>query len=192
MLNKTSLQILRSLFLGILLLGGIFGTLSVAQAHFIENDGPIGVLLHIDPNDSPGISQPATTVFEISDKQNKFNGADCTCSLTITNVDGFIFSDDFVNDKNGRHDQGVFESRLTFPRIGIYTVQLHGIPHEPGMFSAFTVRYDIRVDAENAPASSASAHHHTNHLWHYLLLGSAPLLGMMALVYDILKPKKTH
>lgn len=50
----------------ILLLDGF----DIASAHFLQKDGSISFVLHIDPDDDPVIGRLATLSFEISDEKN--------------------------------------------------------------------------------------------------------------------------
>ncbi len=135
-----------------LLLGSLFYLPSVAQAHFIENDGPVLIMLHASDDDNPIIGQATSLTFYITDRQKKFQASNCDCRLTITLNEGVVFSTTtFNNVKNN----AVFS--YTFPQKGIYAVKFTAVPLVNDGFQSFQFNYDMRVDRTLDQAIAAKA-----------------------------------
>ncbi|TSC84920.1 MAG: hypothetical protein G01um101413_304 [Parcubacteria group bacterium Gr01-1014_13] len=136
-----------------LLLGSFFYFPKAVQAHSIEADGSVLVMLHASDDDNPIIGQPAELTFYITDSQKKFKASGCDCRLTITLNDSVIFSTTtFNNVKNN----AVFS--YTFPQKGIYTIAFTANPLVENGFQSFKFNYDMRVDRtiEQAIATETS------------------------------------
>ncbi len=150
------------------LLGSLFYLPSAAQAHFIETDGSVLIMLHANPDDDPIIGQDAKLTFYITDSQKKFKLAQCDCRLTISLNNTVIFSTSTVSNNLG--GSPVFS--YTFPQKGIYTIKFTAAPLVSGGFQNFKFNYDMRVDRTVAQAMAAK-----NFVYRmYLVLGGLILL----------------
>lgn len=111
------------------------------QAHFLAVDGSIGATLHIDPDDAPKAHSPATFFFDIADRTNKFQLANCNCHVIISES-GHVLS------SNNLAVTGFSQSSLsfTFPGLDVYKIELIGKPEATGQFQPFTISWNIRVD----------------------------------------------
>src|ERR1051326_4919897 len=62
---------------------GLFFYLPVS-AHFLQTDGNISAVLHLDPDDDPIVARQAYLSFEVTDASKHFSAQNCNCQLTIT------------------------------------------------------------------------------------------------------------
>ena len=116
-----------------------------ASAHILKSEGSIGVLLHLSPDDDPIVGEPANFFFEIKDKDNKFQPADCICKISIQSNYTEVFSGDlFIANDSNDINAAVFS--YTFPAKAIYNIIVSGQPKTAGGFQTFHVEYDVRVE----------------------------------------------
>lgn len=125
------------------------------SAHILADDGNIGAILHIDPDDDPIAGQQAGFFFEFKDKQNKFDPTHCDCTFQITENSKTISSQPlFANSQTPSLDNAsVF---FTFPERNVYLVQVVGKPYTAGEFKPFTLTWNIRVDRGTDQTEAAS------------------------------------
>lgn len=141
--TKTILIILAFADLPILLL-----TL-VAQAHEFKSDGPIGALLHIDPDDSAIAGEAAHIYLAFKDENEQFTPSNCDCILTIARNGSAIYSGPVAPLQNSAYGSNVLSMEYNFPSKGIYTLTVKGSSSEK-KFQPFQISYDIRVEREVA------------------------------------------
>ncbi len=161
------------------LLGSLFYLPMAAQAHFIQTDGSMLIMLHANPDDDPIIGQDANLTFYITDSQKKFKLAQCDCQLTISLNNTVIFSTSTVSNNLG--GSPVFS--YVFSQKGIYTIQFIAKPLTSGGFQNFKFSYDMRVDRTVAQAVAAKAS--VYHL--YIILGAILLLIILFFNYKKFK-----
>jgi hypothetical protein len=160
----------------------------IASAHVLKTDGSIGAVMHIDPDDDPIVSEPATFFFEIKDKQNKFTPEQCDCSANILRDGKTIFSAALFKDSsNNTINYPTFS--YTFPERAVYTVQVVGKPLSDGAFQPFTLNYDVRVSRVPATGAAAPSSAAPNHTIHYIIFGAGFLIFFLLLFRDRYKNK---
>jgi hypothetical protein len=113
----------------------------VAQAHTLSKDGTIGAVMHIDPDDQPIAGTLSNLYFDMKDTTGRFAPAACECTLLVTQ-DGTQLTSQSVTQSGST----TLASTFTFPSIGVYRVELLGMPSVAGAFDAFTITYNVRVD----------------------------------------------
>lgn len=156
-----------------------FFILKPVMAHETQTDGPIGAILHVDPDDSPVAREPSTLFFEFTDMEEKLKLDNCKCEIVINRNNEEIFRQKFGAAQGTKGTSGVIE--LTFPESDIYKVVVTGIPKEPDLFKPFSLKYSLRV--ENAGIKTLNEVHeqHGNtwrdHASHYL-----PVTAVIALL----------
>jgi hypothetical protein len=158
---------------------------SVVFAHVLKSDGDIGAIIHIDPEDSPIVGQPATFFFEFKDKTNKFTVPQCDCTVTIANRGQQVLSQPLTSSNSSLNSPAF---QYTFPEKSLYTVVVAGSPKAGANFQSFSLSYDIRVDRGGDTA--APVQQKPNHTAHYIIFGG----GFLALLilYLIERRKKTQ
>lgn len=155
----------------------LFAFASEVSAHILKSDGPIGAVLHIDPDDNPIIGKQATFFLEFSDKDGKFSLADCNCKFHILKNNEELFSTFLVPFEEGSNTASGFS--YTFKEKGVYQIQVEGEPVNSSTFSSFSLSYDWRIERENGGSGGNTSFIEQN--LHFLLLG-AILLVFLAIV----------
>lgn len=122
-----------------------------AYAHVLKKDGPIGVVLHINPEDDPYVGQPADFFFDIKDTSNKFDASRCNCVAKILKNNQEIYSQSLDSSVTFVY---------SFPEKAIYQVILKGQPSEGSPFQPFEIKYDIRVSREQKNSSQNFLEHY--------------------------------
>ncbi len=154
-------------FFIILSLSFLFYTRSV-YAHFLQSDGNIGAVLHIDPGDDPIAGEQAGFFFEFKDRLGKFNPENCDCTVYILENGKEVFSKALFSDRDNAlvRNASFF---YTFPEKGVYQIKVMGAPVNVGgpdvgpgrgnrfgvAFEKFTLIWNIRVDRETNRQSTA-------------------------------------
>ena len=137
-------------------------------AHTFRSDGPVTVLLHVDPNDTPLTHEPSRLNFYVFDAANQFLGTQCACSVKVTLGSKTILSQSITFHDNGPNH--VAQVPIVFPSLGVYQIYLTGKPKGSYIFHAFTLNYIQRVSLVGRAASSNS--------W----IGTAELVGIGVII----------
>ena len=124
--------------LGILLGGCLPGT---ASAHVLKNDGDIGAVMHVEPDDNPLAGVPVTYQLVFNDTSHRFSLSTCDCTATIQTIGGVVKTE-AINTKHELDSK----STVTFPEPDVYTLRVRGEPKVAGAFQPFTLNYTIRVN----------------------------------------------
>ena len=88
----------------------------IAGAHDRETNNGVTVTLHIDPDDDPVATQPATLVVEKVETKATFSWTTCQCAWKISDSTGAVL---FKGKAKAR-------TTFTFPAPGAYQVSLSG------------------------------------------------------------------
>ena len=149
----------------------LLGRASVAEAHFLSADGSVGAILHVDPDDDPIAGQTATFLFDIKDKQGKFQLADCDCKVVVQEN-----GQELASQPLSQAGPSTASFSFVFPKKDVYKVQLIGSPLQPNGFQPFTINWDLRVDRQAGEAASgpgALAAFLAGHVIYLVLIGGA-------------------
>lgn len=138
------------------------------SAHVLKNDGDIGAVMHIEPDDNPLAGVPVTYQLVFNDTSHRFSLATCNCTVTVQNIGGVVKSEALST----KHELDS-KSAVTFPEPDVYTLKVHGEPKVAGTFQTFTLDYTIRVNPDGVQFQAVPWL-----LW--LGLGSAVLLAILA------------
>ncbi len=154
---------MRKFFICALIAAVIFNArISFASAHVLNKQGPIGVVLHISPNDHLVAGQEAEFILEFKDKEDNFTMDECDCQASISKNGQQLFS---IQLANGRF-------RYTFPESTAYKLAITGEPKQPEQFAAFDLNYDLHVDSTASPTGE----HPQNHTPHIIIFGGGLLV----------------
>jgi hypothetical protein len=130
------------------------------SAHFLETDGTIGAVLHLDPNDDPIAGQASAFFLEFKDKSGKFDPLTCTCTADIYKGEQKLASLPLFTGNGSRYNSGSGQATgnasYTFLSKDIYVMKVVGVPIQSGTFQPFTLVFNIRVDRDISSASAAS------------------------------------
>ncbi len=160
-----------------------------AQAHFSVTDKNITVTLHMDPDDDPIISQESALHFEIYDTANKFNAADCNCTVIVLEGSKQLLRAS-PEALDPAHSIYSFDQKFIFPEKGLYTIKINGAPRTSGAFQNFAASYDFRVDrTAGQPAATTASEDHAHegrlpHYWDDVILGTGVLIVIGMYVFE--------
>jgi hypothetical protein len=117
----------------------------MVYAHFPATDGPMTVILHVDPDDSPIPGEQATLHFLFEASKEHFSLPKCLCFVTISEGGKKLLSQKVTTSANKAvlWDDAV---NFTFPKRDIYTIILSGKPTVAKEFKPFSLTWYFRVD----------------------------------------------
>lgn len=168
----------------------LFGFATPASAHVLKTDGSIGIVIHIDPEDDPIAGSPATFFFELKDKDNKFDPANCTCTVAILKGGAILISEPLFS-ASGANNINSPTFQYTFPERAVYTLSITGAPKTPGGFQNFNITYDIRVSRQANGTAAPAPTTTQSHTAHYVLFGAAFIAIAIVFIHDKFKSKKS-
>lgn len=174
-------------FFGLFIAACVFLSPAFASAHFLQVQGSVQAVMHIDPDDDPIIRQPAVFFFELNDKLKQFAAEKCNCTAGILNGSAEVFTTDLF--KNGNADLKTAAFNYTFQQKGVYSVRLTAKPKNQNDFQAFTLTYDIRVDRESGDSARPW---YAGHYLHLVLFGGVFLFFFGKNAVDTLKEKRKN
>ncbi|MFI5240567.1 MAG: hypothetical protein ACHQUB_02570 [Candidatus Saccharimonadia bacterium] len=151
-----------------------------AHAHTFRSDGPIRVLLHVDPDDTPIAGDASRLDFFLFDDTNKFQAKNCNCHLLVTLGNKVILDKSTFNDQNALDDNSF--DPIVFPALGTYTIKLTGQPLSGNSFHAFTLNFFQRVDSIDTK---------TNSIIIWLIAGLTGIIVMLTLIALIVFKRST-
>ena len=118
----------------------LFGA-GAAFAHDRETNNGVSVTVHIDPDDEPVATQPATIVVEKVESKAKFTWATCKCSWTIADSTGAVLLQQAAKARTS----------FVFPASGAYQLTFSGrVKATKTRWRAFHIKYAWRADAPPA------------------------------------------
>ena len=161
-------------------------------AHDRATAGPIKATVHVDPSDSPVIGQPATIQLLLERGGQRFDLAECRCTLTIIKNKTPLSTVPLVPPT----DATIWSATVpfTFPSKDTYTLVVAGTPSvDPDAFKPFTLKtvFQIRRTNQNQPA----ALHDPDSLLHYghfVLPGFAAGYLVFALIQQAYRRRSTQ
>jgi hypothetical protein len=155
---------------------------TISEAHELETNSEVSVLMHIEPNDHPIAGQESKIYFSFNGKD--FVAEKCECSVIIYQNANQIHISTLAAEKQSF-------LLFTFPANGKYKINLTGTPREGAPFEKFSFNYDIDV-RDQAATNELMEHDHgdgffTHHGLHLIIFGSAFLFLIGYLIYDYKK-----
>jgi hypothetical protein len=117
------------------------------SAHEIKVDGNMAVLLHMEPQDSPVIKEPATLLFSYDESGKRFTLPDCECSLEIS-YKGDVLNNQMLTNQDEAYGYNVASTQFTFPKKGVYAVHIQGTS-KTNKFAPFDLSYNVRIERED-------------------------------------------
>jgi hypothetical protein len=149
----------------------------IANAHEFKLNRSIGALLHMEPDDSPIVGQPAKLFFAFKDFDNVFDPASCECHVVIFRNEKIIYDGILHSDGDSAYGPNVLSLEFVFPEKGIYTLVVHGRDTEK-KFQEFSLSYDIRLERDSAEEANTwrSLFLHGRHFGHLWFAVSAAVL----------------
>jgi hypothetical protein len=151
----------------LLLLFITFTFLPVASAHTIKIADDVGGTIHIEPNDNPRAGEPAQTWFALTRKGGKVLPLkECDCQLAIyaephTPGEPALLEPPLKPVQAERY-QGIPGTEITFPKPGVYELQLSGKPIKEENFRPFELKFQVTVTTGKTVDASKSIQNRTN------------------------------
>ncbi|MFM2061690.1 MAG: hypothetical protein RLZZ507_1360 [Cyanobacteriota bacterium] len=136
-----------------------FTSLPVASAHTVKISGDIGGTIHIEPNDNPRAGEAAQTWFALTRKGGKVLPLkECNCQLAIyaephTPGEPALLEPP-LKPVDAERYQGIPGAEITFPKPGVYELQLSGKPATDASFRPFELKFQVTVAAGKAVAAT--------------------------------------
>ncbi|MBD2253435.1 hypothetical protein [Nostoc parmelioides] len=137
-----------------------FLTLSItniypATAHKVQISPDVGATLHIEPNDNPRAGEPTQAWFALTRKGGTILPLQqCNCQLTVyaePHTPGEpALLEPSLKPVNAERYQGIPGADITFPKPGIYQLQLSGKPTTGANFKPFEFTFEVTVAGGNA------------------------------------------
>jgi hypothetical protein len=118
---------------------------SPVMAHFVKSDSGIGAVLHVDPGDDPAAGEESSVILEFKDINNKFNLANCDCTLGIYKEGQEVFSERLTPIAPDQTLSSV--NSFVFPEKNIYEIKVSG-KSKDNLYPEFLLEYDMRVARE--------------------------------------------
>ncbi|MBD2346035.1 hypothetical protein [Anabaena subtropica] len=145
-----------------------FLTLSItniypATAHKVQVSTDVGGTLHIEPNDNPRAGEPTQAWFALTRKGGTaIPLQQCNCQLAVyaePHIPGEpALLEPSLTSVNAERYQGIPGAKITFPKPGIYQLELSGKPTPGANFQPFEFKFEVtvaggtnKVNTQNAP-----------------------------------------
>ncbi|MTJ50349.1 hypothetical protein [Dolichospermum sp. UHCC 0259] len=119
-------------------------------AHTVKISGDVGGIVHLEPNDNPRSGEVTQTWFALTRKGGKVIPLkDCNCRLAIyaePHVAGepALIEPPLTSIQAERYE-GIPGAEITFPKPGVYQLQLSGKPVTEGSFKPFELKFVVTV-----------------------------------------------
>ncbi|MBW4646463.1 MAG: hypothetical protein KME23_26305 [Goleter apudmare HA4340-LM2] len=190
------------LALPILLLTLVASPVPSASAHKVKIGPDVGATLHIEPNDNPRAGERAKTWFALTLKGGKVIPLqDCNCQLAIyaqphTAGEPALLKPPLKPVVAERY-QGTPGTEITFPRPGIYQLQLTGKPASGANFQPFKFDFEVTVAAgssvreepKNVENVNSNEIQNSPQPFPFWVL-SIPLLGLAGILFVVQRGRK--
>lgn len=130
---------------------------SPALAHNVKTQGNVAAIFHIEPNHNPRAGEPSQAWFALTKAGGEIIPLDrCNCQLTVKSNNQTI-AQPTLKSISAEQYKGIPGAEVTFPKAGIYTLEISGAPKANNDFNAFKFAYDVTVQAGAAPRSPQSS-----------------------------------
>jgi hypothetical protein len=121
-----------------------------ASAHKVEVSGDVGGTLHIEPNDNPRAGEPTQAWFALTRKGGRVIPlSQCNCRLAVY-AEPYAAGEPPLLEPQlepvaAERYQGIPGAEITFPKPGIYELQLNGKPASGARFKPFQFKFEVTV-----------------------------------------------
>jgi hypothetical protein len=134
-------------------LGGLLmaGAIAVPiPAHEIKTSADVAATFHIEPSHNPKAGQASKAWFALTRRGGKLIPlSQCDCKLAVyalpRNSGATPVSRPPLTAYNVERFQGIPSAAVTFPKPGLYQLELSGKPKGDAQFSPFSLSYRVTV-----------------------------------------------
>ncbi|MGG6269193.1 hypothetical protein ACQ4M3_26350 [Leptolyngbya sp. AN03gr2] len=130
---------------------------SPVYAHNVKTEGNVASIFHIEPNHNPKAGEPSKAWFALTKAGGEIISLDrCNCQLKVISNNQTIAQPQ-LESISAEQYKGIPGAQITFPKAGIYTLEISGAPKAKNDFNNFKFAYDVTVQGGAAPQSSPIA-----------------------------------
>ncbi len=121
-----------------------------ALAHKVEISRDVGGTLHIEPNDNPRAGEPSQAWFALTRRGGRVIPlSQCNCRLAVYAQPYAAGEPPLLEPQlepvAAERYQGIPGAEITFPKPGIYELQLNGKPTSGARFQPFEFKFEVTV-----------------------------------------------
>jgi len=177
-------------------LATLITTVEPVLGHKVQVSADVGATLHIEPNDNPRAGEPTQAWFALTRKGGQpIPLAQCNCQLAVyaePHTPGEpALLEPSLQPITAERFQGIPGAEITFPKPGIYELQLNGTPAKGSSFKPFELKFQVTVAAgtvntqnfQNVNSDAAQENTSTLPLWAIAI----PILALIAIVFAFVK-----
>ncbi|EFA69682.1 hypothetical protein [Cylindrospermopsis raciborskii] len=127
---------------------------NIVKAHTVKVSNDIGATIHIEPNDRARAGEVAPVWFALTQKGGKtVSLRDCNCHLAIyaqphTPGEPALLEPP-LKPMNVERYEGIPGAEITFPKPGVYELQLTGKPRTGENWQPFELKFEVMVATGN-------------------------------------------
>jgi hypothetical protein len=126
-------------------------------AHNIKTSGNVAATFHIEPNHNPKAGEVSQAWFALTKAGGEIIPLDrCNCQLKVVSKNETLKQPQ-LKAISAEQYQGIPGAEITFPKAGIYTLEISGTPKQDDDFNEFKFVYEVTVQAGTAPLPSPVA-----------------------------------
>lgn len=185
----------------LLCLASLITTVGPVLAHKVQVSADVGATLHLEPNDNPRAGELTQTWFALTRKGGQpIPLAQCNCQLAVyaepyTPGEPALLEPS-LQPVTAERFQGIPGAEITFPKPGIYELQLSGKPTQGGNFKPFDLKFEVTVAAgagniqnpQNVNRDVAQENTRNLPLWAIAI----PILALIAIVFTVLQKTRRN
>jgi hypothetical protein len=120
-------------------------------AHNVKTSGNVAATFHIEPNHNPKAGEPSQAWFALTKAGGEIIPLDrCNCQLRVI-AKNETLKQPQLKAISAEQYKGIPGAEITFPKAGIYTLEISGTPKNAEDFNEFKFAYDVTVQAGIAP-----------------------------------------
>nr|WP_242072075.1 hypothetical protein [Nostoc sp. FACHB-110] len=165
-------------------------------AHKVQVAADVGATLHLEPNDNPRAGEPTQAWFALARKGGQtIPLAQCNCQLAVYAQPYTPGEPPLIEPSlqpvTAERFQNIPGAEITFPKPGIYELQLNGKPTKGSNFKPFALKFEVTVAAgttntQNVQiANSNVAQENTKSLPIWAI--AIPILALIAIAFTFVK-----
>lgn len=158
-LNNSSLaiSIRKGITQSIYLVPSFLPIASPVHAHNVKTEGNVASTFHIEPNHNPRAGEPSQAWFALTKAGGEVISLDrCNCQLRVVSNNQTLKQLE-LKAISAEQYKGIPGAEITFPKAGIYTLEISGAPKTENDFNTFKFAYDVTVQGGAAPQPSPVA-----------------------------------
>jgi hypothetical protein len=121
----------------------VLAAASPAWGHVVSSDGPIGVTMHVDPDDQPVTGGPTRFYLWFKDTTDQLKPQDCRGTFSVSDANDYAVATQPLFARSGSGLTDVHD--VTFEKPGVYTVRINGAPAGTTTFHPFLITFQVRV-----------------------------------------------